>query len=415
MELEDISKKLQKIPGFSIEKVSASTSSNSIEKSKIQEKNVLFDKVDQFKIKEVKSGFSIEKVSGSTSSNSMEKSKIQDKHVLFLDEVDQLNIKEENPDDELLVEVPMNMFEEYNDDNDKNEDDSNNESSIESLDLNDDSSDIYFEELDQNGPSKTKRQCFNHEKNLIDTLIIFKCTKCLEIYNSFNELVDHMQSKVCFTEIFACEICSKEFKNNRCLSRHKSYTHKPKIKFICEECAKSFFNKLELEMHMQSAHNHESPHKNSLIVFKCTHCTEEFNNHKDLCIHMKDHDREKKEGAKLCETCGKNCINLKAYRRHIKTHAEPIKNNVCLVCNKRFTKGSELTAHSHVHTGIKLFRCDLCNKSFAKKDSLRLHNINIHKDKIVSFYNYTCEDCKIGFKSFENFKIHTTKCNSHFS
>lgn len=378
------------------------------------------NEVDQLKIKEGKTGFSIEKVSALTSSNSIEK--IQDKHVFFLDEVDQLKIKEEKPDDDSLVEVPMNMFEKYNDDdNNENEDnsnenDSNNDSSIEILDENDDSSDINFEEVNRNsGPPKKKRQCFNHEKNIIDTPIVFKCIKCMNIYDSFNELVDHMQSKVCFTEIFACEICLKQFRNQRTLTRHKSYNHKPKTKFMCEECAKTYFNKFELEMHMQSAHNHPSPDKNSLIVFKCTHCTEAFSNHKDLCIHMKEHDRDKKEAPKLCETCGRNCTNLKAYRRHIKIHAEPIKNNVCLECNKRFKKASELTAHSHVHTGIKLFRCDICDKSFAKRDSLRLHNISIHKDKIEPFYNYTCDDCKIGFKSFENFKIHANKCNSHIS
>ena len=257
--------------------------------------------------------------------------------------------------------------------------------------------------------AQVKRKCSNPVESFIDAPIVFNCTKCKKNFDSFNELVFHMRSKVCYTEEFICNICSKRFQSNRSLSSHK-WTHKPKTKLMCEECAKTFSNKFDLEMHMQSVHNH-APDKNSNLVFKCTHCIEQFSNHMDLFAHVKEHVREKKESSKLCETCGRNCPNLKAYQAHIKTHNDVVKNFICTVCEKRFAKGFLLAQHSHIHTGIKIFKCDLCEKSFAKRDSLRIHIKKNHKAITEIAYDYSCEECKTGFKSFELFKIHVTKCN----
>lgn len=385
VELEDVFQKLQKTPGVSIKKVTTSNATNSTETSKVYPQNEI-----------------------------------------FLNEIEEIKIKEEQ-DVELLVEVPIeNILQEYNDDQYYDDDDNtDNESIKESLDENINSSDHNSdEESDENyAPSSSKviKKTDAPAKKIgtapvekvIDGPIVFSCTKCKDHFDTFYELVNHMRSKVCYTEEFICATCSKHFSNGRALSRHKM-THKPKMKLMCEECAKTYFNKFDLEMHMQSAHNH-APNTNSKLVFKCNHCVEEFSNHIALFTHVKEHTREKKEGSKLCETCGKNCINLKSYHAHRRTHADVVKNFACPDCDKRFSKEFLLTQHSHIHTGIKMYRCDSCDKAFAKRDSLRIHNKKYHQEETTVRYDYTCEDCKIGFKSFENFKIHVAKCNSQNS
>ena len=387
VELEDVFKKIQKTPGVSIKKITASKAVNSTETSTTHPQNEI-----------------------------------------FFENNEEIKIKEEEQDVEILVEVPIeNMVHDFNDDQDYDDDeDMDNESIKESINEDDDlSENITDVDSDKNyAPSKkkliknsdapAKRKGPAPVERVIDGPIDFSCTKCKSYYNTFYELVDHMKTKTCFTaEEFTCDICPKTFQNGRALSRHKM-THKPKTKLMCEECAKTFANKFDLEMHMLSAHNHV-PSINSKLVFKCTYCTEEFDNHVDLFTHVKEHAREKKEGPKLCETCGKNLCNLKSYQAHIKTHLDAVKNFVCPVCDKRFSKGFLLAQHSHIHTGIKMFKCDSCDKSFAKRDSLRLHNKKYHQDVITDHYDYKCEDCKIGFKLFEQFKNHVTKCNSRNS
>ena len=397
MELEDVFKKLQKSPGISIKKITSSKSSNSTVTSEMHVQNEIFiDEMDEKKIKDEE----------------------QDELLVTIDNISQ-NYYE---NDHYHSDVD-GQYLDANDDHYHDEDE--DEFSTESLDGKVDSSEYSCDEdSDQNYvPSNSKSfrkphtpakpKSTNAVEKFIDAPIVFNCTKCKNNFNSFNELVEHMKSKVCFTEVFNCDICLKNFLNNRSLNRHKR-THKPKLKLMCEECAKTFSNKFDLEMHMQSVHNHE-PNKNSKLIFKCTYCLEKFSNHIALFTHVKEHLREKKEGSKLCETCGKNCINLKSYQAHIKTHADVVKKFICPVCDKRFAKGFLLTQHSHIHTGVKMYDCNFCEKAFAKRDSLRIHKKKHHHDKTAILYDYTCEDCKVGFNSFEQFKIHVTKCNSQFS
>lgn len=371
-------------------------------------------------------GVSIKKVTSSNATNSTERSKDYSQNAIFLNEIEEIKIKDEKQDVELLVEVPTdNIKQEYNDEDQyyDDEDDMDSESIKESLDENMNSSEHDSdEESDENYASSSKKLIKKPPakrirtapvEKVIDGPLVFSCTKCKNRFDSFYELVNHMKSKVCYTEEFICATCSKHFINSRALCRHKR-THKPKTRLMCEECAKTYFNKFDLEMHMQSAHNHV-PNTNSKLVFKCHHCDEEFSNHVALFTHVQEHAREKKEGSKLCETCGKNCINLKAYHAHRRIHAGVVKNFACPDCDKRFSKEFLLTQHSHIHTGIKMYRCDSCDKAFAKRDSLRIHNKNYHQDKTTERYDYTCEDCKTGFKSFDNFKIHVAKCNSQNS
>lgn len=387
---------------------------------------------DVFKKLQKTSGVSIKKVSASKASYSLKKPETHAQNEIFLEEYENIKIKEEVQEYlDALVEVPVeNMLQDevpvedmLQDDNaDHYHDDEDDESIKETFDEDDEPSEIDSDEnSDQNYvPSSSKliqkttapvrRKTPASVELVIDGPIAFSCIKCKNQFDTFNELVNHMRTKDCFTDEFTCDICPKQFQNRRSLNRHKT-THKPKLKLMCEECAKTFSNKFDLDMHKQSFHNH-APNKNSKLIFKCNHCTEQFSNHLDLFTHVKEHAREKKEGPKLCETCGKNLCNLKSYQAHIKTHGDVVKNFVCPVCNKRFSKGFLLAQHSHVHTGIKMYKCNSCDKAFAKRDSLKLHNKKYHQEESTPLYNYTCEDCKIGFKSFEHFKTHVAKCNS---
>ena len=111
--------------------------------------------------------------------------------------------------------------------------------------------------------------------------------------------------------------------------------------------------------------------------FKCTSC--EFRGYSRASVS--DHFI-KNHGVVYCETCGKECPNPHALKRHKYVHSED-KQYVCKTCKESFFFESELKNHRVKHRTGKSFFCmhTGCGKTFRRNSDLNAH-VESHTGKI---------------------------------
>ncbi|KAF5291845.1 hypothetical protein FQA39_LY14182 [Lamprigera yunnana] len=143
-----------------------------------------------------------------------------------------------------------------------------------------------------------------------------------------------------------------------------------------------------------------------------------------------------KRNTNQCNVCKKQFINLKSFRKHLRTHIEdrPYKCKVCprgfteenylnnhmrthmpedqkpyqcKLCNKRFIHTTLLTKHLLKHSGEKPFVCKICNKGCYAENSLLKH-MKIHEKKQgdLGLLKHICDYCKSEFPNANLLDVH---------
>ncbi|RTG89840.1 uncharacterized protein DC041_0009858 [Schistosoma bovis] len=95
----------------------------------------------------------------------------------------------------------------------------------------------------------------------------------------------------------------------------------------------------------------------------------------------------------------------------------PVSGNICNICNKNFTKKSDLRYHLNVHSGIRPYECDKCHRRFMKHSQLRQHKFKVHelnmskivmtsKKKALMKHALFCHLCGFGFSSRSSLRLH---------
>lgn len=95
--------------------------------------------------------------------------------------------------------------------------------------------------------------------------------------------------------------------------------------------------------------------------------------------------------------------SLKRHEKHF--HAKA-RDNVCIVCQKRFRCKSELVAHTSAKHGEDPLHCEDCGKRYTTKEGLQYHRETIHG--IITGMKNKCEfkECLFFYKNKQHYASH---------
>lgn len=223
---------------------------------------------------------------------------------------------------------------------------------------------------------------FKLEKNA------FQCTLCIEKYEEFKTLNQHMNVHF---QNFICEQCGAGFVTPERLRTH-AFSHETGS-FTCDGCDKTFRSMNAKNEHFATVHMQVKRHR-------CPHCLESFRNYFQRNKHITNvHGLKIKEFK--CNLCPKIFTLSGKLGHHIRTVHLKVKRHACDVCDWKFYSKSELKLHMVRHGGERKYQCHVCKKAYARKYTLKEH-IRIHEND----RRFTCSLCGKSFVQNCSLKHH---------
>lgn len=167
------------------------------------------------------------------------------------------------------------------------------------------------------------------------------CPNCGKIFNSFKGKIGHLAN---------CGVYGALGVDLPQVSKDSTVPNNSSV--LCDVCGKEFQNNRKMKLH-KKRHSQEYREK-------------------------KKAENKKYRKLKVCPRCGKVVMNLQG---HLLTHSD-LKFQ-CEYCEKKCYRMDALQSHMRVHTGERPFSCYLCGQAFKQHGDMNKHILNVHKEEPI--------------------------------
>ena len=146
-------------------------------------------------------------------------------------------------------------------------------------------------------------------------------------------------------------------------------------------------------------------HRYEVDKYVCEHCNKGFAWRPNLLRHKMIHGEFRRFP---CENCDKVFTDPSNLQRHIRTTHVGARCHACPECGKTFATSSGLKQHTHIHSSVKPFRCEVCFKSYTQFSNLCRHK-RMHANCRMQI---KCHKCGQAFSTVTSLSKHRRFCDS---
>lgn len=168
----------------------------------------------------------------------------------------------------------------------------------------------------------------------------------------------------------------------------------------CAACSQTFNDVATLEEHLVIVH---CARDTGLGEYKCGLCPKIFSWKSNLLRHQSTHDDGRRYN---CENCHKIFTDPSNLQRHIRSQHIGARSHACPECGKTFATSSGLKQHTHIHSSVKPFQCEVCLKSYTQFSNLCRHK-RMHADCRMQI---KCHKCGQSFATVTSLSKHKRFC-----
>lgn len=258
--------------------------------------------------------------------------------------------------------------------------------------------DCHFCHKDYNSKARLNQHILKKHKQQLET-----CDLCRVSFYNKSILGEHRSKHITRKEnVYKCSLCPQAFFNRSRLIDHESKhgndrddnglllendnihsvvlpTHSNEYigfenTFPCDLCSKSFKVQLSLDRHRLT--------HTKVKVTNCKNCKEADANSTDTNV-LQNHENQSILKFLHCNYCGKVFVNGESLEKHVAVHEqnEKKKKYACKYCQKRYLVPAMLFTHFRkIHKMEKPFVCLYCDQSFSKRQEFSLHIKSIHEN-----------------------------------
>lgn len=205
----------------------------------------------------------------------------------------------------------------------------------------------------------------------------FKCSACLEQYNSIDELHSHecfMGEQYEDLQEYADYEEEELVETTENLPSKKSPKKYEPLIYTCNKCNVKFQRKQDYQKHSKLSHVPENTE-----FFSCSLCKDGdpsvdtlFASEMDYKLHnVLSHPEDPSAPSFNCPICFKIFEKKSVLNRHFGIHSSNSdRPHVCEICGKSYFHFSSFQSHNKIHADIRDFPCKQCSKSFRSQVSL---------------------------------------------